>query len=519
MRYGFVIDQRKCIGCHACTVACKEENQVPLGVNRTWVKYIEKGTFPDTRRYFSVLRCNHCDNAPCVTICPTVALYRRADGIVDFDGDALHRLQVVHAGLPLRRALHRSRHPDRREVPLLRAPRGGGARARLRRSSVPCRPSSPATSTTPTRPSRGWSPASRSRCASRSRGPSPSSSISAPRCPRSRRRCSGGTASTCFAQARTIPVPGRPNRATAPAAPAAGERAASISCRMARTVYDVAHAERPWGWKVSTYLWTKSIAAGALLVAGARHAGRARRRQCARRPRRAAPRPRLPGPHHRAARGGSQAARALPLHPREAQLALVAGLGRLDPDGVRRGRDAWLARRPGRPPGASSGWPRCPSSSWPAPPRATARFSSGRPRAATSGRARCRCRISSWRRWPPAAPALLLVAHALAGGGLGAPWGFAWCCFGSLAGLAVDASRRAGGLASHPRRRARRAASSPAARSPARFWGGVVAAGIALPIALLATTSPAAWTAGALLALSASGSTRTSGSARASPSR
>src|SRR5499433_2617237 len=87
MRYGFVIDQRKCIGCHACTVACKEENQVALGVNRTWVKYIEKGTFPDTRRYFSVMRCNHCDNAPCVAICPTVALYRRSDGIVDFNGD------------------------------------------------------------------------------------------------------------------------------------------------------------------------------------------------------------------------------------------------------------------------------------------------------------------------------------------------------------------------------------------------------------------------------------------------
>src|SRR5205814_7501179 len=86
MRYGFVIDQRTCIGCHACTVACKEENRVPLGAFRTWVKYVEKGTFPNTRRYFSVLRCNHCDNAPCVTICPTVALYRRPDGIVDFDG-------------------------------------------------------------------------------------------------------------------------------------------------------------------------------------------------------------------------------------------------------------------------------------------------------------------------------------------------------------------------------------------------------------------------------------------------
>src|SRR5437899_10372397 len=84
LRYGFVIDQRRCIGCHACTVACKEENQVPLGAFRTWVKYVERGTFPQTRRYFSVLRCNPCDAAPCVTICPTVALYRRSDGIVDF---------------------------------------------------------------------------------------------------------------------------------------------------------------------------------------------------------------------------------------------------------------------------------------------------------------------------------------------------------------------------------------------------------------------------------------------------
>jgi Fe-S-cluster-containing dehydrogenase component/formate-dependent nitrite reductase membrane component NrfD len=84
-KYAFVIDQRKCIGCHACTVACKAEHDIPIGVNRTWVKYIEKGEFPNTRRYFLVTRCNHCDNAPCVTICPTKALYKRADGIVDFD--------------------------------------------------------------------------------------------------------------------------------------------------------------------------------------------------------------------------------------------------------------------------------------------------------------------------------------------------------------------------------------------------------------------------------------------------
>ena len=85
MRYGFVIDQNRCIGCHACTVACKEEHNIAVGVNRTWVKYIEKGRYPDTRRHFAVLRCNHCDDAPCIEICPTVSLFRRADGIVDFD--------------------------------------------------------------------------------------------------------------------------------------------------------------------------------------------------------------------------------------------------------------------------------------------------------------------------------------------------------------------------------------------------------------------------------------------------
>jgi Fe-S-cluster-containing dehydrogenase component/formate-dependent nitrite reductase membrane component NrfD len=88
MKFGFVIDNSSCIGCHACTTACKSENQVPVGVNRTWVKYVETGQYPDARRSFQVTRCNHCANPPCVTICPTAAMNQRDDGIVDFNSDA-----------------------------------------------------------------------------------------------------------------------------------------------------------------------------------------------------------------------------------------------------------------------------------------------------------------------------------------------------------------------------------------------------------------------------------------------
>ena len=54
-QFGFVLDQRKCIGCHACTVACKSENDVPVGDFRTWVKYTEEGEFPQVKRSFALL--------------------------------------------------------------------------------------------------------------------------------------------------------------------------------------------------------------------------------------------------------------------------------------------------------------------------------------------------------------------------------------------------------------------------------------------------------------------------------
>ena len=85
VRWAKVIDHESCIGCHACTTACKSENEVPLSVTRTYVKYVDVGTFPQARRAFQVTRCNQCSDAPCTDACPTSAMYARPDGIVDFD--------------------------------------------------------------------------------------------------------------------------------------------------------------------------------------------------------------------------------------------------------------------------------------------------------------------------------------------------------------------------------------------------------------------------------------------------
>lgn len=100
MAFTWVIDQRKCIGCHACSTACKSENEVPLSVDRTWVKYVEKGTYPNSQRHFGVLRCNHCANPPCVHICPTGAMFQRKDGIVEFAKDACIGCKACIAACP-----------------------------------------------------------------------------------------------------------------------------------------------------------------------------------------------------------------------------------------------------------------------------------------------------------------------------------------------------------------------------------------------------------------------------------
>ncbi len=81
-QFAMVIDLRKCIGCNACSVACKSENAVPLGVWRTWVKQVERGKFPNTQRHMLPRLCNHCEYPACVEACPTTSAYRRDDGVV-----------------------------------------------------------------------------------------------------------------------------------------------------------------------------------------------------------------------------------------------------------------------------------------------------------------------------------------------------------------------------------------------------------------------------------------------------
>lgn len=87
MRYGMVIDLKRCIGCHGCQMACKAENGTRPGTLWARVLKQELGTFPNVRRLSLPLLCQHCRLAPCVEVCPTGATQKRADGIVTIDPD------------------------------------------------------------------------------------------------------------------------------------------------------------------------------------------------------------------------------------------------------------------------------------------------------------------------------------------------------------------------------------------------------------------------------------------------
>ncbi len=86
-RYGMVFDMKRCIGCNACVVACKQENSLPDGVFFTKTLSEEYGVYPSVNRVYIPTLCNHCDDAPCEKVCPSGATYTRDDGIVMVDSD------------------------------------------------------------------------------------------------------------------------------------------------------------------------------------------------------------------------------------------------------------------------------------------------------------------------------------------------------------------------------------------------------------------------------------------------
>lgn len=261
--YAKIIDNRKCIGCHACSVACKEENQVPLGVFRTWVKYTEKGKFPNTRRNFQVTRCNQCENPPCVSICPVTAMYRRPDGIVEFDGDKCIGCKACLNACPY-------------DAIYIDPESHTAAKCHFCAHRV----------------DKGLEPACVIVCPERAiivgDMDDPSSKLSQllAREETSVRKPEQNTRPKLFyieGDATTL-TPGAAARGESyvfaetgykydggseqpHSGPAGGpiQNAGRFSLNLVRTVYDVPH-ERPWGWRVSTYLWTKSIGAGIFVV-------------------------------------------------------------------------------------------------------------------------------------------------------------------------------------------------------------------------------------------------------------
>ena len=249
-----VIDQTRCIGCHACTTACKSENQVPLSVTRTFVKSVDVGTYPQTRRAFQVTRCNQCADAPCVAACPTSAMYTRPDGIVDFDKSACIGCKACMAACPYDAIFI---NPDDHC-----AEKCNFCAHRLEVGLEPA-----CVVVCPTQAIMVGDLDDPDSEVARIVGREPVSVRRPEKGTRPKLFYRGATASTLDPLAAATPPGGiyawseQPRGhdvVTGPGTPATSSAAAVIS-------YDVAH-RAPWDWRVSLYTFTKGIAAGAYLV-------------------------------------------------------------------------------------------------------------------------------------------------------------------------------------------------------------------------------------------------------------
>lgn len=84
-KLGWLVDTRRCFGCHACEVSCKSENDVPLGNYIRQTIYKDVGDFPAVARMFLPMACQHCEDAPCIKACPCGALHKEVGGTVAVD--------------------------------------------------------------------------------------------------------------------------------------------------------------------------------------------------------------------------------------------------------------------------------------------------------------------------------------------------------------------------------------------------------------------------------------------------
>lgn len=81
-RFAIAIDEKRCVDCKSCVVACRAENDVPVAYSRPWIDRTEKGQYPKIGLVFEPEQCHQCEHPACVRVCPTGASYQRRDGVV-----------------------------------------------------------------------------------------------------------------------------------------------------------------------------------------------------------------------------------------------------------------------------------------------------------------------------------------------------------------------------------------------------------------------------------------------------
>ncbi len=124
-RYAMTVDTRRCVGCNACVLACKAENNLPEQGFRDWIVTETRGVFPHLTQQIRSERCNHCSRAPCVTACPTGASHVGEGGTVLVDERKCTGCKVCIAACPYgARYLHPEGHVDKCTFCLHRVRRG-----------------------------------------------------------------------------------------------------------------------------------------------------------------------------------------------------------------------------------------------------------------------------------------------------------------------------------------------------------------------------------------------------------